>query len=332
MTMYTMNMFAALLLPAALITAGALAAASNPPAPRNAPSAANIRRQQSPSATSYGPSYNTAPHYSFDELFQLQKEFLDNFIYPANQVQAKSVNSSLLAPDVQGRVDITRTFTGQELNTEYLFGLFANIAASPDEFTLLGVPLAYEITHFAASQNIASASTRFNFSFPLLGNLIVPVEIETWNVFDKNGKISQYDATFKWWQWTFDYLIQTAAAANKMNLTQIEAYATDKLATSICSTAQTHCNGTNTQYNSTSSCHNYLTTQIRFGEAYELGRNTLLCRMVHQNMVPIRPDVHCPHIGPSGGGYCDDDTTYVGTVTQNYFTNFPFVYGGNATG
>ena len=75
--------------------------------------------------------------------------------------QAKSVNSSLLAPDVQGRVDITRTFTGQELNTEYLFGLFANIAAAPNEFTLLGIPLAYEITHFAASQNIASASTRY---------------------------------------------------------------------------------------------------------------------------------------------------------------------------
>lgn len=114
-------------------------------------------------------------------------------------------------------------------------------------------------------------SSRFNFSFPILNNLIVPIEIETWNVFDSNHQISQYDATFKWWQWTFNYLIQTAAAAQNMNLTQIEAYATDKLATSICSTAQTFCNGTNTQYNSTASCYNYLTTQIRFGEAYELG-------------------------------------------------------------
>ena len=122
-------------------------------------------------------------------------------------------------------------------------------------------------THSRADAN----SSRFNFSFPLLNNLIVPIEIETWNVFDSNHQISQYDATFKWWQWTFDYLIQTAAAANNMNLTQIEAYATDKLATSICSTAQAFCNGTNTQYNSTASCYNYLTTQIRFGEAYELG-------------------------------------------------------------
>ena len=54
--------------------------------------------------------------------------------------------------------------------------------------------------------------------------------------------------------------------------------------------------------------------------------------MVHQNMVPFRPAVHCPHIGPTGGGYCDDDKTYDQTVTQDYFTNYPFAYGGNLTG
>ena len=56
------------------------------------------------------------------------------------------------------------------------------------------------------------------------------------------------------------------------------------------------------------------------------GRNTLLCRMVHQNMVPFRPNVHCPHIGKTGGGYCNDDTTYDGTVLQNFFKNYPFGY------
>ena len=50
--------------------------------------------------------------------------------------------------------------------------------------------------------------------------------------------------------------------------------------------------------------------------------------MVHQNMVPYRPNVHCPHIGKTGGGYCNDDMTYDGTVTQNYFTTFPFGYTG----
>lgn len=70
----------------------------------------------------------------------------------------------MLADNVQGRVDITRTFDGRELNTEYLFGLFANLATSTNDsnaFSLLGIPMSYEITHFAASQNIASASTLY---------------------------------------------------------------------------------------------------------------------------------------------------------------------------
>ena len=72
--------------------------------------------------------------------------------------------------------------------------------------------------------------------------------------------------------------------------------------------------------------------KVRFGEAWELGRNTLLCRMVHQNMVPLRPGVHCAHVGPRGGGMCVDDKTYVQTVEEGYFTNYPFAVGGNLTG
>ena len=62
------------------------------------------------------------------------------------------------------------------------------------------------------------------------------------------------------------------------------------------------------------------------------GRDTLLCRMVHQNMVPLRPEVHCPHIGPSGGGYCVDTPSYAGTVGSNYVNSFSPAYGnGNLT-
>ncbi len=100
-------------------------------------------------------------NFTFNELWDLHKKFLDNFIYPADIKQARSINSTLLAENVQGRIDITRTFNGRELNTEYLFGLFANLAsASPGAISLLGVPMSYEVLHFAANQNIASALTR----------------------------------------------------------------------------------------------------------------------------------------------------------------------------
>ena len=102
----------------------------------------------------------TPKAWTYDELYALQTRFLDAFLYPGNKAQAAMVNSTIFAENVQGRVDITRTFVGRELNTEYIFGLFANLAADPSAFTLLGFPQKYDVVHFAASGNIASASTR----------------------------------------------------------------------------------------------------------------------------------------------------------------------------
>ena len=68
------------------------------------------------------------------------------------------------------------------------------------------------------------------------------------------------------------------------------------IATGVCKTAQESCNATNTAakdlYQSPEQCHEFLTQKIRFGKAYELGRNTLLCRAIHQNMVTRRPSEH----------------------------------------
>ncbi|CAC9889094.1 unnamed protein product, partial [Aureobasidium pullulans] len=67
-------------------------------------------------------------------------------MYPNNIAQSLAINSTLLSDDVLGRVDATRDYAGRELNTEYLFGLFANIALNPDAFTLLGYPINYTFT------------------------------------------------------------------------------------------------------------------------------------------------------------------------------------------
>ena len=88
-----------------------------------------------------------------------------------------------------------------------------------------------------------------------------------------------YDATFTgWWQWAVDLLLQTAsqklsvAEGKTVSLPETETYLQGKLATSICSTAQKYCVGPQLQqYQNASQCFNYLTTQTRFGEAYELG-------------------------------------------------------------
>jgi hypothetical protein len=152
------------------------------------------------------------PSFTPSELYALQTRLWDNFLYPADVAQAEAINSTLLAEDCQGRIDITRTFTGRELNTEYLFGLFANLAANPGQLSLIGVPESYEIIHFSAQEYISSAATRFVFNLTSVG-LVIPVEIDTWIAWNEAGEITQYDATFKYWSWLMDYVVTTLFVA-----------------------------------------------------------------------------------------------------------------------
>lgn len=36
-----------------------------------------------------------------------------------------------------------------------------------------------------------------------------------------------------------------------------------------------------------------------------------MCRIIHVRLVGVNPGLHCPHVGPSGGGKCVD-VPYVG--------------------
>lgn len=153
-------------------------------------------------------SCDDTPHFTYEELYKLLTDFWDSFLYPADVAQAKVVNSTIFSEDVQGRMDATRTFTGRELNTEYLFGLFANLATSSG-VSLLGVPISYEILKFSANEYVSSAATRVMFNLTSL-NIIIPIEIDTWTTWNSLGQLTQYDGVFKYWQWLQDFVIEQA--------------------------------------------------------------------------------------------------------------------------
>jgi hypothetical protein len=49
----------------------------------------------------------------------------------------------------------------------------------------------------------------------------------------------------------------------------------------------------------------------------DLQSNCLLCRAVHSILLSYDPDLHCPHVGPTGGGACSDK------LYGRYTTQFP---------
>ncbi|KAF7594352.1 hypothetical protein BBP40_009587 [Aspergillus hancockii] len=277
-------------------------------------------------AASWLPALITAadvPNFTFDQLWALETNLWDNFLYPANVEQINATDDSVFAEDVQGRVDITRIFPGRELNSEYIFGLFSQ----PNSISLSGIPISYNITQFIANQNIASATTVITFNASTF-DVLLPLTIDSWIAFNEEGKIIQYDATFRWFDWFVQTLFE--AAGKKLNTTdeaKIQSTLTTLLAEPICETSDKYCTGDNLQYESKAKCMDFLTKETRFGKPYELGRDTLLCREVHKHMVQYRPKEHCPHIGPSGGDMCVDDKSYVQTVTEAYFNQSWIAYG-----
>lgn len=225
-------------------------------------------------------------------------------------------------------MDVTGLFPGRELSTEYLYGLFANFTPTPESFNLLGFPISENLIRFAGNQNIVSFSFIAQFHIAAL-DFTFPQEFAMWLTYNAAGEVSQYDISARRLDRSLDYVLNaTMAAINTTSPVVLGQFLTGVLAKSVCSVAQTYCNGTNQQYTDEAQCLNFLTTQVRFGKAYELGANTLICRMVHQQMVPFRPGVHCPHIGPSGGNFCVDSQTYPEAVLEPVFTAAPYVpYG-----
>ncbi|PSN58751.1 hypothetical protein BS50DRAFT_682642 [Corynespora cassiicola Philippines] len=259
----------------------------------------------------------TAPTFSYAQLFELQNEFWRRFTYPNNVKEAQSINSTIFSEDVQGRVSDTRNFVGRELNTEYIFGLFI----PSKSVTIIGRPERADIIQFAANQNIASATTRVNFTFPSFGNVSLPVVIDTWMTWNSAREITQYDVRFRW----FGYLLQTLLRSMDPDPATAQTKAAQAMAASICNAHTAHCSGTHQQFGSQGECLDFLTNDIRVGESFELGMDTLLCRSVHEIMIQYRPDVHCAHIGRDGGQMCDDTISYLQKAGEVYFTNSPWI-------
>jgi len=57
---------------------------------------------------------------NYEQKLSYFTNFLEAFTYPNDTIQTNMINSTLFSEDVQGRVDLTNTFDGRELNTEVL--------------------------------------------------------------------------------------------------------------------------------------------------------------------------------------------------------------------
>jgi hypothetical protein len=274
---------------------------------------------------------------STGHLYNLTQYFFDNMMAPKNLEQLPGLASKLFAEDVTGRVSDSRKFLGRELNTEYVFGGFTGPTINPQRATVLGIPRTHSTMRFAANELDKSAFVTevVDFELAFLG-LTVPVQLDLWFKWNENDEVEAYDSRFVYLPWIMAHAEtalqqkmlpnDTAAALIPRNDTTSYGSNVDTmtmlkgaLANQICGTAMLKCTGELQQYESQEQCVAYLMKEVRLGQPHEFGVDSVLCRSLHEGMLPLKPEVHCAHVGPSGGGMCADNIDYAAYVADPDF-------------
>ncbi|KAI9637494.1 uncharacterized protein MKK02DRAFT_43420 [Dioszegia hungarica] len=207
--------------------------------------------------------------------------FSADFLYPGNGVIAASGKYPIFQSDVKGRVDVTTAFIGDELNVEYIFGLFAQVnetnAHLQDTF-LLPVPISGKLQSLAIQDNIVSLSNIVDFTY-FKQNITLPILLDAWFAFDrKTNQMQQYDVTFRRFAWFWkDVIPKLMPDLEKENHVRAGSMGQQELITlhaarHICSEHDKYCTDpANRQYDSTNDCLNFLVYNRTFGEPFELG-------------------------------------------------------------
>ncbi|KAJ7836790.1 hypothetical protein B0H14DRAFT_2793080 [Mycena olivaceomarginata] len=195
---------------------------------------------------------------------------------------------------------------------EYFFGLAPLPSGSPPNGAISKATLA-EFTsgcpEVAASTVYLTLSTinPDNSTGPFISIL---KQIAFWR-FDDEGAVLNYDA------WIPDLDLFGLQARGFDVYTLAGMHSTIQ---GICAAQAQTCTGNNTVYDSVSECVQTLAVKP-FGRSDEAWGDNVVCRGIHVLLTKIRPEVHCLHVGPTGGGKCID------VAYNDVYFNDEFLFG-----
>lgn len=237
----------------------------------------------------------------------------------ASAAEGFAAISQLVMPNVTLRVLPVGTYKGLELVAEYI-AIFSGSSSSAGSTNLLGSivrPVGYSVRRLSTQGNVISATideyfiNGFNFKQATM-------TIEQWFRLDpETNRVIYADMEVQRYE-EFQAELQLESILTDPSNAQLVGQA---ILTPICQTAAAFCTTAQNrtqEYADANACLGFLTTQIDFFRPGELGSNTVVCRYLHAQLLPYAPDLHCPHVGPTGGGKCVDFTY------ASYYTDSPF--------
>jgi len=226
-------------------------------------------------------------------------------VYP-NQLPILNEGGAAVPPglfnaNATGRVDPVGNFSGFEDSIEYFFAL----APVPTTSSTHAAITSFRITEFSTACAGVAASVVYLFcnvvnpGAPDDGTALAPLKQVAFWKFDHRGAVLKYDA----WIPNLNAWVEASMGIDISN-PEVQAGSIEGL----CALTQLRCTGTNTQWSSINQCVSTL-SQKPYGNYDEAWGDNIVCRSIHLVLTQLRPEVHCPHVGPTGGGKCVDIPT-----------------------
>jgi hypothetical protein len=243
-------------------------------------------------------------------------EFFNNTIgdTPTEILATKGIPrlQRIFSDNIQSRISPAGEFPGFEGAVEYFYGFVANptlrcINVDYKEISATGNLVGAKVNLWLVTSSQQAALTGNHP--PLRWNLT----LFTTFIFDSNDKITSIDMAVPNLGAILDI------PASQPNSAQIKA----NVIVSVCATLTMNTtvnpnpNGTcghipglwagNTPLQRFQSCVNFMNS-IPYGTRERNNANSFACRSLHTPLTFFRPDPHCFHAGPTGGGACIDFT------------------------
>lgn len=237
------------------------------------------------------------PDYAQRNLKTIQSIY-NITVYPNNleivNQGAKAVPPGLFNEKATGRISPVGNFTGFDDSIEYFFALapvpeqemgLAFYKAEVVEFTS-GCPEVASSLVYLRTGHVDPKTKALDESKPTT----TLAQVAFWR-FDDQGRVLKYHA------WVPNLQRWTRVAIGQ----DFDNVFTQKLTSAVlCPTIQKQCAGKNKQYKNTLDCIAKLEGKP-FGNFDEAWGDNIACRTIHLVLTKVRPEIHCPHVGPKGG-------------------------------
>lgn len=254
------------------------------------------RSTTSPTSTPSG--YPGHSHPWRDRNFNTIKHIYNLTIFP-NQVPiitlgSAAVPAGLFTANATGRISPVGNYTNFEDSIEYFFALPPLPISNKNSAAFT----RFELAQFSSECPEVAASTVYlyasvvNASSPDNGKLITILKQTGFWRFNDKGEVTNYDLA----------LIEVDHFIEELTSTDYNDPASQQeLIHTTCNAQALRCNGPNQVYESIEQCIEIL-NQKDFGRYTNVWSDSVVCRSIHIVLTLTRPQHHCKHVGPTGGG------------------------------